>query len=114
MPDTLPSLPDDVAALKTELAGLLQTASALVARTVDNEVSSQVRKILTNCAAPGAITDLLAGIYVHDSVLKQSLLDCTDVWARMRILKVILDKLLQRLDPKPAPQDYTHRAICLN
>lgn len=114
LPDSLTALPNEIAALRTEFAGLLRTANALVARTVDNEVSSQVKKILACAGDAGAVTDLLAGIYVHDSALKQSLLDCTDVLARTRILNVILEKLLQRLDPKPAPQDYSHRTICLN
>lgn len=109
--ESLPDrMPDEAGEMLAAFTGMMETAQALISRTLRDEACDELQKALKERAEAGAITDLLASVYVDDSALRQVLMENSDVLARTRILQAIMERLLIKVEPRT---DYGE-TICLN
>jgi uncharacterized protein len=112
--DTSPEAKLAKAELARLRAKMIKSAAALATTTFENEAAEQFQAALKERRDIGAMTDLLASIFIHEAALRQKLLEINDVLSRARILTAIVETLLGRAEPKPPPIVYSHDDICLN
>jgi len=90
-----------------------QGALALSLRTLDAEAQVPLKNVLESPDA-GLIADVLAGIFVHDHQLRQTLLENQNVFERIRILRELLNQMGGRAEIKAPNMTLRNDEICLN
>jgi len=113
LPDHLPQTTLQRQSLTALSGELFRSAETLIGRTLDAESRAHLLDALQERNEPGAISDLLASIFVQDSSLRQALLESADVLARTRLVHAVIHKLLDRVQNKPITKA-GGEDICLN
>ena len=112
--DELPGEMDARRDFKRQHAEVEAFARKLIARTMDSLAAARFYEALDEQCEAGTLSDLLAGIFVQDCMLKQFLLESTGVLSRLRVLLAVLKKQLQAAQSRPLPMRYDYDEIYLN
>lgn len=111
--EQLPHTPQQCQTLAALQATMLQTAERLIGRTMEAEAQQQLREALHQRRDAGALSDMLASIFVQDSALRQALLESSDVLTRVRLVHAVMRKLGERVQKKPTAK-LGGEDVCLN
>jgi len=111
--EQFPHTPQQCQTLVGLRAIMLKTAEKLIGRTMEEEAQQQMREALHQQRDAGALSDMLASIFVQDSALRQALLESTDVLTRVRLVHAVLRKLGERVQNKPMAK-LGGDDVCLN
>jgi Lon protease-like protein len=111
--DILPSNIVDREKLRRMVADIKKGAQTLSQRTLDAEAQSPLAQVLES-PDPGHIADVLSGIFVHDHQLRQALLENQNVFARISILRELLNQMLGRAEIQAPRVKLRNDEICLN
>ncbi len=114
LPDDVPKTPELQKHLARSHDELLRAARTLIGRTLQGDASEEMEAVLRDRPEPGAVSDLLASVYVHHPGLRQALMENADVLKRTRLITSVLEKLLLALEPKPPATQYGTRDYSLN
>jgi uncharacterized protein len=112
--DRTPAKQDDERRLRQSHDAMLDLSRKLISKTLEGDASEQLKTALGERRDAGAVADLLASVYVQDAALRQTLLETTDLLARVRLLQAALERLWFRLEPAQARYDYRHDDVSLN
>lgn len=112
--DEMPNNAVEREQLRRAVYELKESACAMAERTLDTQTQEPLHQVLKKCADAGLVADVLSGIFVRDHQLRQALLENTQVFARIRILRTVLSQMLGRAEAKAPTMSLPNDEICLN